>query len=81
MKKEIKKIIRITIGIILIIVGVFGLFLPLLQGIALIIAGLYLLHYKPLTKFVKKQIKKFKKWENKNYFPSTSSAIRSNLYS
>lgn len=47
------KIFKKIAGIILIIIGVIGLFLPIIQGVLLIIAGLFLLGVK------KKQIKKW----------------------
>lgn len=56
MKKKIKKFIRITSGILLILVGIAGLFLPILQGVAMIIFGISLVH--PIL--YKKIIKKFK---------------------
>ena len=43
MKKKIIKALKITLGSTLIILGVIGLFLPIIQGILLIIAGLFLL--------------------------------------
>ena len=50
------KIFKKIAGVILIIVGVIGLFLPIIQGVLLIVAGLLLLGVK------KEQIKKlFKK--------------------
>ena len=50
------KILKRIAGIILIIIGVIGLFLPIIQGILLILAGLYLLEVKKET---------IKKWVNK----------------
>ncbi|MBI2653886.1 hypothetical protein HYX02_03680 [Candidatus Woesearchaeota archaeon] len=53
---KIFKIFKYTVGIVLIVIGVIGLFLPIIQGILLIIAGLLLMGVK------KEQIKKwFKK--------------------
>lgn len=40
---RVRRLARIIGGVALIIAGVFGLFLPFLQGIAMIIAGLLLL--------------------------------------
>jgi uncharacterized protein YqgC (DUF456 family) len=56
MKKHIKKIIKRTIGITLICFGILGLFLPILQGILLIIAGLLIID----SQRFKKQIGQFK---------------------
>lgn len=58
MNKKIKKIIRITSGILLILAGIVGLFLPILQGIAMIIAGILLVH-PILGKKIIKKIEKF----------------------
>ena len=52
--KKALNIISIIVGIILIIIGIAGLFLPLLQGIVLIILGLFLVGGKPLLKKLKK---------------------------
>jgi len=43
-----------------------GLFLPFLQGIALIIVGLLLLGYKIERKVIEERIKKFLKWRKAN---------------
>ena len=53
------KIFKKIAGVILIIIGIIGLFLPIIQGILLIIGGLFLLGIK------KEQIKK---WFNKLRF-------------
>lgn len=52
------KILKIALGLILIIIGIIGLFLPILQGVLMIIAGLFLLGIK--TEDVKKWFKIFK---------------------
>ena len=57
MNRNIKKIIRICSGILLIIGGIIGLFLPVIQGIVMILLGILLIH-PPLRK---KFIKPFKK--------------------
>ena len=43
MREIAKKVIRIVAGTSLIVLGIVGLFLPFLQGIALIILGLWVL--------------------------------------
>jgi len=53
--------IRKLLGVILIIGGVLGLFLPFFQGIAMIIAGAILLENKFVLKKVRQVIKYFKK--------------------
>ena len=58
MKKKIKKYIKITFGTLLILVGIAGLFLPVLPGIAMIFVGISLAH----TVLGKKIIKKIKKF-------------------
>lgn len=57
MKFTIKK----SIGIVLIVIGVIGLFVPILQGLLLVAAGLYLLEYEPINRFVKKLKERWKK--------------------
>ena len=41
-----KGLVHVIAGVLLIIVGIIGLFLPLIQGILLIFAGLMLLGFK-----------------------------------
>ena len=65
MNKDLKKIIRITSGVLLILGGIAGLFLPIIQGIALIIAGILLVH-PPLGKKLIKQAEKITKNNNIN---------------
>jgi uncharacterized membrane protein YbaN (DUF454 family) len=43
MEWQIKKVVTLVVGWVLIAIGVVGLFLPFLQGILLILLGLYLL--------------------------------------
>lgn len=43
MKRKIKKIMVLTAGIIFILLGLFGLFLPFLQGILFLIIGFLIL--------------------------------------
>lgn len=57
MKLALKKIL----GVVLIIMGIIGLFVPILQGIALIIVGIVLLEYEPLTEFMRSLKEKWKK--------------------
>lgn len=52
------KILKRVIGIILIGLGIVGLFLPILQGILLILAGLFLMEIK--VEDIKKWFKKLK---------------------
>ena len=56
----IKKVLRIIAGIFLILLGILGLVLPGLQGILLIVAGLYMLGVRfPWLE------KKWKEWKAK----------------
>ena len=48
-------------GLLLILLGIAGLFLPILQGVLLILAGLLLLEYEPITSYVHSLKKKWKK--------------------
>lgn len=43
MKERIKKILRLTLGWLLLFLGIVGLFLPFLQGILFILGGLAIL--------------------------------------
>lgn len=54
MKETVKKVIKYIIGWSLIILGVVGLFLPVLQGIAFIIAGLVILENKYILEWLKR---------------------------
>jgi hypothetical protein len=55
------KIGKKIIGVILIVGGLLGLFLPFLQGIAMIAAGIILIENKRLIDFSKRILKRFKK--------------------
>lgn len=54
-----KRIIRYVSGITLLVLGVIGLFVPILQGILMIIAGLLIL--APESKLIQKMIEKLRK--------------------
>jgi len=56
-------LIKAGIGILLVILGIVGLFLPLLQGVLMILAGLFILKNRDLTyKDIKSKLKdSFKK--------------------
>ena len=53
-----KRIVRLILGITLLVLGVIGLFVPILQGVLMIIAGLLILG--PESKLVKKLLGKLK---------------------
>ncbi|MEM3154020.1 MAG: hypothetical protein QW165_00435 [Candidatus Woesearchaeota archaeon] len=55
MKKLFWTQLRIIAGIICILIGIAGLFLPFVQGIILILIGLGLLGYGPVRKWIKKK--------------------------
>jgi uncharacterized protein YqgC (DUF456 family) len=46
MQNKIKRLLILSLGIVLIILGLAGLFLPVLQGVLLLVAGLYLVSYE-----------------------------------
>ncbi len=52
------KILKTIFGLILIVIGIIGLFLPILQGVLLILAGLFVLGIK--KEGIKKWLKKLK---------------------
>ena len=60
-RKKIWEIIRKVLGIILIVIGIFGLFLPFLQGFLLIIIGIALYENKSVKRAISDFIEKFKK--------------------
>ncbi len=43
MEAELKRVIRIILGVVILIAGIAGLFLPFLQGIIMIILGIHLI--------------------------------------
>jgi len=49
-----KPLIKKTSGITLVVLGIFGLFLPFLQGILMIVAGLTILGDKRIVNLIKK---------------------------
>jgi uncharacterized protein YqgC (DUF456 family) len=59
------KIIRITAGILLILLGLAGLFLPILPGIVLILVGVVILNNPALKRMIDKILKKVKRSINK----------------
>ena len=59
MKKK-NNLLKKATGVILIILGIIGLFLPFLQGIVLIIIGTTLIDNKYISNLAKKLIKKVK---------------------
>lgn len=54
-------ILKKVIGVILIIVGLFGIFLPLLQGLLLIILGVYLVGNHKLINWFKGKVRSWKR--------------------
>jgi len=52
------KILKRIAGFALVVLGIIGIFVPILQGILLILAGLFLLEIK--VEDIKKWIKKLK---------------------
>ena len=54
-----KHIIIISIGIVFIVLGFIGLFLPILQGILFLLIGLFLL--APYSPFLRSQLDKLKR--------------------
>jgi len=47
--RQLVRILTLTLGWLCIVLGVVGLFLPLLQGVLLILLGLYLLSRESIT--------------------------------
>jgi uncharacterized membrane protein YbaN (DUF454 family) len=68
MKKVIIKVVVTTVGSILLVLGVLGLFLPVLQGILFILAGLTLLstEYHWPSKIINKFKRHFEKVKEEN---------------
>ena len=54
-----KRIIRYLLGILFIILGALGMFLPVLQGILFLIIGLLIL--APESRFIKRHLVKLRK--------------------
>ena len=54
MRKESKRIIRVFVGVVLVVVGVVGLVLPFLQGIVMIVFGVYLVSPRRGKRFAKR---------------------------
>lgn len=64
-KKEIWNLTKKIIGIILIAIGILGLFLPLLQGILLIIIGIALFENKSIKEAIVSFVDKIKRKRKK----------------
>ena len=56
-----KPLIKKTSGISLVVLGIFGLFLPFLQGILMIVAGLTILGNKQIVNLIKRGKEYFRK--------------------
>lgn len=61
-KNSIATFLKKALGITLIVIGVIGLFVPILQGIALIAAGALLLN----NSYVAKKIAQLRAWLTRN---------------
>ncbi|MBD3231752.1 hypothetical protein GF322_03755 [Candidatus Dependentiae bacterium] len=61
---SINNVFRILLGLILIILGIAGLFLPFLQGVLFISTGLILIGGKPVLK----KLRKLKAYLLKKFF-------------
>ncbi|MCX6355280.1 MAG: hypothetical protein NTZ78_10310 [Candidatus Aureabacteria bacterium] len=63
MNSKIRKTLRVTCGWILLVVGFIGLFLPILQGTLMMLAGASLLGWdlKPLRMFLRRFLARIKK--------------------
>jgi uncharacterized membrane protein YbaN (DUF454 family) len=62
-KKNIKRMFRllkIIIGGLLVVIGIAGLFLPIMPGIILIIIGVVLIDSDKINKYFKKKFRKLK---------------------
>ena len=62
---EIWDITKKILGIIFIIIGIIGLFLPFLQGLLLIIIGLALYNNKKIGRYIAENIEKLRRKINK----------------
>jgi len=61
MKKHIIKVLKLSAGIALLVIGVIGIFLPIIPGILLIILGMFILEIdkeKKLITWIKEKIRK-----------------------
>lgn len=66
MNEKLKKTLRITIGVLLVIVGISGIFIPILPGWLIIFVGIELIGIQivlldRVKEYAKKQIEKTKK--------------------
>ena len=59
MKRHVKKILHITIGILLVVLGVLGLVLPLLNGTILLILGAIVISFE--SSYVEKKLQSLTK--------------------
>ncbi|MBU0999014.1 hypothetical protein KKG24_01760 [Patescibacteria group bacterium] len=61
MQKQAKKVLILTAGIIFIILGILGLFLPILQGIIFLAIGFFLVsfYFPGIRPWVNEHLKKY----------------------
>lgn len=70
MKKHFLRTIRIAGGTLLILLGIIGLFVPILQGVLLIIAGVIVIHPENGNKLkmkLKEYLEKFHAWRKRTF--------------
>ena len=62
MKNYALDVIKKVVGVVLIVGGVLGLFLPFLQGIAMIVVGAVLLKNEFILRKVRQAVRYVKRW-------------------
>lgn len=70
MKKHLLRTIRIVGGTLLILLGIIGLFVPIMQGILLILAGIVVIHPengRKLKEKLKEYLEKFHAWRKRTF--------------
>lgn len=70
MKKHLLRTIRIAGGTLLILLGIIGLFVPIMQGVLLIIAGIIVIHPENGNKLkmkLKEYGEKFRAWRKRTF--------------
>lgn len=78
MRKRIKETVKLILGWIFVVLGVIGLFLPVLQGILFLMIGLVLLSGK--CRWVKQILKKLKDKYPKIYLKAKITKDKSAQY-
>ncbi len=74
MREKAKNAIQLLAGVVCVVVGVAGIFLPIIPGVPILLLGLHLIGVR--LPFLDKWIQKLKTWLESKQKPTASRAIQ-----